>query len=426
MASRDFRSVPPPKSLNSRQAYAKYDNVYQSTSNEKFGAKLSNFSRKKFGDDEDDYFEHEDAEELTDKIQKEQPSDDEEDPLDAFMAELNKSEQSIKNKKETNTKSKNSTTNDNSTKKSQSAKGVRQDIEDEDVEESYYKYMESNPNAGLGTFIGDSDEENANADNDSKIEYDDDGNPILPSKKLINPLPMVYHSEIDYPPFEKNFYQEHEDIRKLSNNECNELRKKLGIRVSGPSPPKPCSSFAHFGFDEALMKVIRKMEFTQPTPIQAQAIPAALSGRDVMGIAKTGSGKTAAYLWPLLAHILDQPALKPKDGPIGLILAPTRELSQQIYQEAKKFAKVYNIHVLCAYGGGNKYEQSKDLEQGADIVVATPGRMIDFVKMKATNLLRVTYLVLDEADRMFDMGFEPQVRSICNNVRPDRQSNLFY
>ncbi|KAG8222220.1 hypothetical protein J437_LFUL001418 [Ladona fulva] len=434
--------------------------------------------------------------------------------------------------------------------------------------------------------------------------------------------------------------------------------------------------------DEALMKAIRKSEYSQPTPIQAQAVPAGLSGRDLIGIAKTGSGKTAAFIWPMLVHIMDQKELEPGDGPIGLILAPTRELSQQninflvskanqmrrseyisemsyhrggdgrprgfgfsgfqlkrdskgqlpppptsavskhgystmnaisqnalaasyglprkrpkteeeyfeeddetptttpsleyipapgspsfqqkedsdseedpldaymagienqvkkqttshdereekdkdklkkgirddieeeddeesyyrymeenpnagvvddesdqeieydedgnpiapkkskyidplppidhstveyadfeknfynvheeiksltpqvvnelraklgikIYQEAKKFGKVYNIQVVCCYGGGSKWEQSKALEGGAEIVVATPGRMIDLVKMKATNLARVTFLVLDEADRMFDMGFEPQVRSICNHVRPDRQTLLF-
>ena len=109
-----------------------------------------------------------------------------------------------------------------------------------------------------------------------------------------------------------------------------------------------------------------------PTPIQAQAVPIALSGRDIIGIAKTGSGKTAAFIWPLLIHIMDQPELKPGDGPVGLILAPTRELALQIYTEAKKFGKVYDINIVCAYGGGNKYEQSKDLESGAEIVVATP------------------------------------------------------
>lgn len=130
-------------------------------------------------------------------------------------------------------------------------------------------------------------------------------------------------------------------------------------------------------------------------------------------------------MWPLLVHILDQPPLKPGDGILGLILAPTRELSIQIYNEAKKFGKVYNIQVVCCYGGGNKYEQSKALEAGAEICVATPGRMIDMIKMKATNLLRCSYLVLDEADKMFMLGFEPQVRSICDHVNPLRQTMLF-
>ena len=275
--------------------------------------------------------------------------------------------------------------------------------------------MEENPLAGV-----------QNDESDQEVEYDEDGNPIVPKKsKDIDPLPPIDHSEIDYIDFEKNFYNVHKEIAKLTPDQVEELRQKLGIKVTGPLPPHPVTSFAHFGFDEALMKVIRKSEYTQPTPIQAQAVPGALGGRDLIGIAKTGSGKTAAFIWPMLVHIMDQKELQPGDGPIGLILAPTRELSLQIYNEAKKFGKVYNIQVVCCYGGGSKWEQSKALEGGAEIVVATPGRMIDLIKMKATNLQRVTFLVLDEADRMFDLGFEPQVRSICNHVRPDRQTLLF-
>ncbi|KAF9805393.1 hypothetical protein SFRURICE_018284, partial [Spodoptera frugiperda] len=262
---------------------------------------------------------------------------------------------------------------------------------------------------------------------DMEIEYDEDGNPIAPpKKKFIDPLPPIDHSEIEYEPFEKNFYTPHEDIEKLTPQQVEELKKNLGVKISGPDPPKPVSSFAHLGFDEQLMKAIRRSEYTQPTPVQAAGVPAALSGRDLIGIARTGSGKTAAFLWPLLVHIMDQKELAPGDGPIGLILAPTRELAQQIYMEAKRFGKVYNIRCVCCYGGGSKWEQCKALEGGgAEIIVGTPGRVIDLIKCKATNLQRVTYLVLDEADRMFDMGFEPQVRSICSHVRPDRQALLF-
>lgn len=110
-----------------------------------------------------------------------------------------------------------------------------------------------------------------------------------------------------------------------------------------------------------------------------QAIPVALSGRDIIGIAKTGSGKTAAFLWPALVHIMDQPELEPGDGPIALICAPTRELCQQIFAEARRFGKVYNIHAVAVFGGGNKYEQSKALQEGAEIVVATPVRKLFMV-----------------------------------------------
>eukprot|EP00095_Tigriopus_kingsejongensis_P001571 snap_masked-scaffold907_size82601-processed-gene-0.19 protein:Tk01571 transcript:snap_masked-scaffold907_size82601-processed-gene-0.19-mRNA-1 annotation:"atp-dependent rna helicase ddx42-like" len=339
-------------------------------------------------------------------------SDSEEDPLDAFMANLEKDVQ----KRGLNKVEASVTSSSKATKKAQGEiKGVRADIDEADDEESYYKWLEDNPNAGR------------NADEDENdIEYDEEGNPInLTSSKYIDPLPPINHNDIQYDAFEKNFYNEHNDIATLSNIQVMDLQQKLGVKISGAIPPKPVTSFAHFGFDEPLMKTIRKSEFTQPTPIQAQGIPALLSGRDVIGIAKTGSGKTAAFLWPMLVHIMDQPPLVRGDGPIGLILVPTRELALQIYTEAKKFGKVYDLNVVCAYGGGSKWEQSKGFEKGAELVIATPGRMIDMLKMKVTNLARVSYLILDEADRMFDMGFEPQVRSICDHVRPDRQCGLF-
>lgn len=417
MSSRNFRAVPPPSNLNRpRSSYTRSTDIHSQA--EAAAASSSGVKRSSKFHSEDDYFDHDDDDFGNDPIQQNKVNnndddDDEEDPLDAFMADLAKSEKKTKNPEPTPMKM--------STKESvKDSRGVRADLEEEDAEESYYRYMEKNPNAGVGSFVTGSDDEA------EYCEYDEDGNPIPSNaKRQIDPLPMIYHSEITYPKFEKNFYNEHEEIAKLSVAEVVELRRKLGIRVSGPSAPKPVTSFAHFNFDEQLLKTIRKLEYTQPTPIQAQAIPAALSGRDLIGIAKTGSGKTAAFIWPLIVHIMDQPELKKGDGPIGVILAPTRELSQQIYTEAKRFAKSFGINVVCAYGGGSKYEQAKDLEQGAEIIVATPGRMIDFVKMKATNFLRCTYLVLDEADRMFDMGFEVQVRSICNHVRPDRQTLMF-
>ena len=408
----DYRKVAPPLDINKRPR--KYADVNQEV------ALSTTIARQKRVKLDDDYFDDDDDQDNNDVNERSssqnEEGDDEEDPLDAFMAGL-ESEPTKKKEPQALPMS--------SKKPVKELKGVRDDIDDEDEEESYYKFMAENPNAGLNVPLDEDEEQDVDASG-QRVEYDRDGNPVMiRGPNIIDPLPAIDHSSIQYEQFNKNFYEEHPDITSLNRNQVFELRKKLGIRVFGSNAPKPVCSFGHFRFDDQLMKVIIKSEYTTPTPIQSQAIPIALSGRDLIGVAKTGSGKTAAYLWPLIVHIMDQRDLKVGEGPIGLILAPTRELSQQIYTEAKKFAKVYNIAVVCVYGGGNKWEQSQDLQSGAEIVVATPGRMIDMIKIKATNLTRVTCLILDEADRMFDMGFEAQVRSICNHVRPDRQTMLF-
>lgn len=211
----------------------------------------------------------------------------------------------------------------------------------------------------------------------------------------------------------------------LSDEEVAEYRKTLAIRVSGFDVPKPIKSFEDCGFATMLMGAIAKQSYEKPTTIQCQALPIVLSGRDIIGIAKTGSGKTAAFVLPMIVHIMDQPELDKGEGPIGVICAPTRELAHQIYLESKKFAKSYGIRVAAVYGGVSKLDQFKELKAGCEIVVATPGRLIDLLKMKALSMFRATYLVLDEADRMFDLGFEPQIRSIVGQIRPDRQTLLF-
>jgi len=151
----------------------------------------------------------------------------------------------------------------------------------------------------------------------------------------------------------------------------------------------------------------------------------ALSGRDVVGIAETGSGKTIAFCLPAIVHINAQALLSPGDGPIVLILAPTRELAVQIQQECTKFGKSSRIRNTCVYGGVPRGGQIRDLARGVEICIATPGRLIDMLESGKTNLKRVTYLVLDEADRMLDMGFEPQIRKIVDQIRPDRQTLMW-
>lgn len=211
----------------------------------------------------------------------------------------------------------------------------------------------------------------------------------------------------------------------MSEQDVIEYRKSLAIRVSGFDVPRPVKAFEDCGFSAQLMNAIKKQAYEKPTLIQCQALPIVLSGRDIIGIAKTGSGKTAAFVLPMVVHIMDQPELQKEEGPIGVICAPTRELAHQIYLEAKKFAKSHGIRVSAVYGGMSKLDQFKELKAGCEIVIATPGRLIDMIKMKALTMLRATYLVLDEADRMFDLGFEPQIRSIVGQIRPDRQTLLF-
>ncbi|KAG0368451.1 ATP-dependent RNA helicase ddx42 [Gamsiella multidivaricata] len=344
--------------------------------------------------------------------------EDEDDPLDAFMAKIDTQVQQ-------------------EAEKPSVEKVRRDDIEDEDYVESYMKHMKKKGiTIGQGGPVrerdedADSDEEvyaTARAvDGASETQFDaDDMAYETQGKKEITPLPRMDHSRQNYIEIEKCFYEEHEDIAKLSEEQVRQIRMDLDMRVSGADVARPCISFAHFGFEEALIETIRRAGYTEPSGIQRQAIPVALSGRDIIGIAKTGSGKTAAFLLPMITHIMDQQELDKGDGPIGVVLAPTRELADQIYSEAKRFARAYGLRVAVVYGGANKHDQLKTLRSGVEILVATPGRLIDMIKIKATNFRRTSFLVLDEADRVFDLGFEPQVRSICDNIRPDRQTLLF-
>ena len=233
------------------------------------------------------------------------------------------------------------------------------------------------------------------------------------------------HSQQHYPPVRFNLYKEHPTIAAMSEHEVVQVRGDHDLNVSGWQVPRPVTAIAHLRLPRQLEEAIQRAGFTQLTPIQSQALPAALSGRDVLGLARTGSGKTMAFVWPLIVHILDQPMMAAGDGPIGLVLAPTRELCVQIFSESRRFAKSFNIRVCAVFGGASKYEMKKALLEYPELVIATPGRLIDLIEMKATNLQRVTLLVVDEADRLLEMGFEHQVRSIMNNVRPHRQTLMF-
>ncbi|KAF1817119.1 P-loop containing nucleoside triphosphate hydrolase protein [Eremomyces bilateralis CBS 781.70] len=261
------------------------------------------------------------------------------------------------------------------------------------------------------------------------VEADEDILIAAASKKKKKEIPTVDHAKVDYEPFRKDFYVELPELRDLTEEEAADLRLELdGIKVRGVDVPRPVRTWTQCGLGVQTLDVVDKLGYDAPTAIQSQAIPAIMAGRDVIGVAKTGSGKTIAFLMPMFRHIKDQRPLSSMEGPVGLIMTPTRELATQIHRECKPFLKALGLRAVCAYGGAPIKDQIAELKRGAEIVVCTPGRMIDLLGAnsgRVTNLRRVTYVVLDEADRMFDMGFEPQVMKIMANIRPQKQTVLF-
>lgn len=234
------------------------------------------------------------------------------------------------------------------------------------------------------------------------------------------PLQRINWSKMQLAPFKKDFYREHASIKNRPQREVDRFLEKHDITLIG-NCPKPITEFDEIDMPDYVMNEIEKQGFQRPTPIQAQGWPIALSGQNMVGVAKTGSGKTLGYMLPAIVHINHQKPDPNIRGPLVLVLAPTRELAQQIQQVATDFGSSSYVRNTCLFGGSSKGPQASDLRRGVEIVIATPGRLIDFLETGTTTLQRVTYLVLDEADRMLDMGFEPQIRKILEQVRPDRQ-----
>jgi ATP-dependent RNA helicase DDX42 len=258
-----------------------------------------------------------------------------------------------------------------------------------------------------------------------KIVEHDDETGLKRKHQEITPLERLDHTGIAYEPFCKIF------LTSPQNTEIGIRWRQEETVTCQPSQWDPMTTFEDLNgvFPQELLEAISSAKFETPTPVQSQTLPVTLAGRDVLVTASTGSGKTLAFVWPMVVHCNDQPHIDPKvnAGPIGLILTPTRELAQQVYKHVKKMVRSIGGTAVAVTGGGKgRYELVKELQKGCEIVVATPGRLIDVLGNKShLSLRRVTMLVLDEADKMLDMGFESQVSSIMDNVRPDRQTLLF-
>ncbi|KAK7388706.1 hypothetical protein VNO78_23533 [Psophocarpus tetragonolobus] len=230
-----------------------------------------------------------------------------------------------------------------------------------------------------------------------------------------------------------------EDTQNADNVNVNinfDAYESVPVEVSGSNVPAPVSGFDEADLDEGVKRNIERCKYVKPTPVQRHAIPIACAGRDLMACAQTGSGKTAAFCFPIISGILKGRSASssmhrsaPIAYPTALILTPTRELSCQIRDEANKFAHQTGVKVVVAYGGAPINHQLRVLERGVDILVATPGRLVDIIERERVSLTKIKYLALDEADRMLDMGFEHQIRKIVDQMHMPppgiRQTLLF-
>ncbi|MCP9258372.1 putative ATP-dependent RNA helicase DDX23 [Dirofilaria immitis] len=208
------------------------------------------------------------------------------------------------------------------------------------------------------------------------------------------------------------------------------FREDFNISIKGGRVPKPLRNWEEAGLPSEVFDVIMKIGYKEPTPIQRQAIPIGLQNRDIIGVAETGSGKTAAFLIPLLVWITSIPKFHGNDeqdtGPYAIIMAPTRELAQQIEEETVKFGQLLGIRTVSVIGGASREEQGLKLRLGVEVVIATPGRLLDVLENRYLSLDQCTYVILDEADRMLDMGFEPEVQKVLEyipvtNLKPDTE-----
>jgi len=225
------------------------------------------------------------------------------------------------------------------------------------------------------------------------------------------------------------------DDRHWTEKSLNEMKERdwrifkedFNITTKGGNIPNPIRSWKESNLPKNILSIIKEVGYDEPTPIQRQAIPIEIENRDIIGVAETGSGKTASFIIPMLVYISQLPPITEDnmaDGPYALILAPTRELVQQIEEEAIKFAKPLGYNCVSLVGGHAVEGQAFNLRNGAEIIMATPGRLKDCLDNRILVLSQCTYVVMDEADRMIDMGFEADVNFILDqlpvsNIKPD-------
>ncbi|KAJ7568282.1 hypothetical protein O6H91_01G025800 [Diphasiastrum complanatum] len=223
-------------------------------------------------------------------------------------------------------------------------------------------------------------------------------------------------------------------VRHMSENECEEIRKQWHILVEGEEVPPPIKNFKDMRFPEPIVKKLKSKGITRPTPIQVQGLPAILAGRDMIGIAFTGSGKTLVFVLPLIMLALQEESrmsLIGGEGPFALVVCPSRELARQTFDVVQEFTAVLrdagfpDLRSMLCIGGIDMRSQLEVVRRGVHIVVATPGRLKDMLAKKKMNLDNCKFLTLDEADRLIDLGFEEDIREVFDHFKAQRQTVLF-
>src|SRR3989344_1057904 len=208
------------------------------------------------------------------------------------------------------------------------------------------------------------------------------------------------------------------DNQKIKNQE-NKQNQGLALSRAEGTRPEPAEGFAGLGISEEILQVLNQLNFKIPTPIQHKAIPIAIEGKDVVGIAQTGTGKSLAFGIPLIQRLMQMPKNR------GLIILPTRELAEQINITLIKIGRPFGLKTAVLIGGASMYHQVNQIRNNPHIIIGTPGRINDHIKQKTLDLHNIGILVLDEADCMFDMGFAPQIKQILLSVPKNRQTMLF-
>lgn len=244
-------------------------------------------------------------------------------------------------------------------------------------------------------------------------------------KKLLQLPPVPNHAEMDYPHFEKSFYTPPEEIQLMTEEEIGDLLRDLdGAKVKGRNPPRPMKTWDGTGFSDKIRALLKASGMPTPFAVQSIGVPALMSGRDLLTVAKTGSGKTLMYVLPMLRQVEHQRRCQGGEGPIGLVLVPTMELAKQVSDVIKPFAEAMGLRLTQAFAGVNIDDNVKALLRGCELMVATPGRLVDLLAMRKgriCNLSKVTFAVIDEIDRMYAEAFNAHLMAFLDRIRPDRQ-----